>query len=207
MDNMVTKQSQLSTGIGNDDDLATTSSSQQKPQLAAYDSDETALLDREDRDEADLIKSVTVLGMRKRDDVENTAVALENPKKTVTEIPADVRAQTQPSSQPQILQINLNPNDPQQHHAQPQQQQVLLTAAIKLLCPSECIGSLIGKGGSIITSLNQYSGASIKVSQSGEFYPNTTDRVVFIVGEAEKLYVAVDNVVKIVCEVTIDTSI
>lgn len=77
---------------------------------------------------------------------------------------------------------------------------VVQQAAIKLLCPSESAGSLIGKGGSVISSLNSISGASIKVSQNGECYPMTTDRIILITGEPEKLYVAVDHVVKIILE-------
>jgi hypothetical protein len=71
---------------------------------------------------------------------------------------------------------------------------------IKFLCPSEFAGSLIGKGGNIISSLNQITQAIVKVSQNGEFFPSTNDRVVVIQGEAERLYAAIDHVTKILIE-------
>ena len=70
------------------------------------------------------------------------------------------------------------------------------SAVIKILCPSECAGSIIGKGGSVISHINSISGANMKVSQSGDFFPTTSDRVILIVGEPEKLYVAIDHAVK-----------
>ena len=66
---------------------------------------------------------------------------------------------------------------------------------MKFLFPNEWIGQLIGKGGAIITQLNATTLATIKVSQTGEFYPNTRDRCVMCTSEKlENLYVAIDSV-------------
>ena len=73
-------------------------------------------------------------------------------------------------------------------------------ASIKILCPSEYAGSIIGRGGTVISSINQISGASIRVSQNGEYYPTTTDRVIFIFGEPNNLYIAVDHVIKVILD-------
>jgi hypothetical protein len=47
----------------------------------------------------------------------------------------------------------------------------------KLLCPQAMTGIIIGKGGSNMTQLNSLTSAKIKLSQNGEFFPTTNDRV------------------------------
>ena len=108
----------------------------------------------------------SILGQRKRD--EKGPIQNESSKKTASD---------------ESFAITLSANDTAKDSVQfltgvissiPRHQ-----AMIKLLCPAELAGSLIGKAGAVISSLNQLSGANIKVSQNGELYPQTNDRVVY----------------------------
>lgn len=65
---------------------------------------------------------------------------------------------------------------------------------LKLLCPSAIAGSIIGRGGSVISQLNQATGAKIKVSQNGEFFPTTNDRVIAISGSMTAINAAVHEI-------------
>lgn len=47
----------------------------------------------------------------------------------------------------------------------------------KLLCPQNITGVIIGRGGNVINQLISNTGARIKLSQTSEFFPMTTDRV------------------------------
>lgn len=57
-------------------------------------------------------------------------------------------------------------------------------AVYRILCPAQKIGSVIGKGGSIIKTLRQDSGAKIKIADA---IPGVEERVIIISGpEREK---------------------
>jgi len=51
--------------------------------------------------------------------------------------------------------------------------------------PNNTAGSIIGKGGTEIAKLQASTGASVKLSQSGEFFPNSRERIVLIRKSAE----------------------
>jgi len=53
---------------------------------------------------------------------------------------------------------------------------------VKLAILDGAIGALVGRGGSNISELQNYTGARIHVSQKGIFMPGTTDRIVTISG-------------------------
>ena len=72
---------------------------------------------------------------------------------------------------------------------------------LKMLCPRECVGNIIGKGGSVISGLNISTGARIKVSQSTEFFPQTNDRVIVITGSKETVAVALTEIITKMIEV------
>lgn len=48
----------------------------------------------------------------------------------------------------------------------------------KLLCPQSIVGMIIGKGGANMSRLIATTGAKIKLSQNGDFFPGTGDRVI-----------------------------
>merc|ERR1711998_123579 len=54
--------------------------------------------------------------------------------------------------------------------------------ALKVLVPNAEAGSVIGKGGSVINQIQNDSTARVKMSQNGDFFPGTMDRVVLITG-------------------------
>ena len=72
---------------------------------------------------------------------------------------------------------------------------------LKILCPSAVAGSIIGRGGSVINQLNQMTGAKIKVSQNGEFFPTTNDRVLAISGSMTAISAAIHELVTKMIEV------
>ena len=72
---------------------------------------------------------------------------------------------------------------------------------LKMLCPRECVGNIIGKGGSVISGLNMSTGARIKMSQSTEFFPQTTDRVIVISGTKMTVTVALTEIITKIIEV------
>lgn len=63
-------------------------------------------------------------------------------------------------------------------------------AAIKFLLDNELAGSLIGAGGSSIRDMIEVTGASIHISSSTRRHPTTSDRTLFISGDAESVSLA-----------------
>ena len=53
---------------------------------------------------------------------------------------------------------------------------------LQLQVADNMVGAIVGKGGSTINELQQYSGARIKISQKGEYVPGTSNRTVTITG-------------------------
>lgn len=67
--------------------------------------------------------------------------------------------------------------------------------ALKLLVTNSAAGSIIGKGGATINQLQEQSGARIKVANSSDYFPGTTERCVLITGAFEALLCAASLVV------------
>lgn len=65
------------------------------------------------------------------------------------------------------------------------------SSAIKLLVSNNVAGSIIGRSGQTISELQTQSSARIKLSQTGDFYPGTQDRVCLVQGQMENVKVAV----------------
>lgn len=64
-------------------------------------------------------------------------------------------------------------------------------SAIKLLVSNNVAGSIIGRAGQTISEFQDKSSARIKLSQTGDFYPGTQDRVCLVQGQLENVKTAV----------------
>lgn len=64
-------------------------------------------------------------------------------------------------------------------------------AALKLLVSNNVAGSIIGRAGQTISELQTQSNSRIKLSQTGDYYPGTQDRVCLVQGEPENVKAAV----------------
>ena len=64
-------------------------------------------------------------------------------------------------------------------------------SAIKILVSNNVAGSIIGRAGQTISELQTQSSARIKLSQTGDYYPGTQDRVCLVQGQLENVKVAV----------------
>jgi KH domain len=59
--------------------------------------------------------------------------------------------------------------------------------ALKLLVSNNVAGSIIGRSGQTISDLQSQSSTRIKLSQSGDFFPGTQDRVCLVQGDTENV--------------------
>ncbi len=71
-----------------------------------------------------------------------------------------------------------------------------LGPAFKVLIPSAVAGCIIGKGGTIISQVQQETGTKIKLSQNHKFFPGTNDRVCLIIGDEENIFVAIRDILQ-----------
>ena len=60
-------------------------------------------------------------------------------------------------------------------------------AAIKMLVSNNMAGSIIGRSGQTISDLQSQSSTRIKLSQTGDYFPGTQDRVCLVQGQPENL--------------------
>lgn len=60
---------------------------------------------------------------------------------------------------------------------------------------------MIGRGGTVIGGIMQSTSAKIKLSQNTEFFPDTTDRIILVIGSAEAIALAIAEIVTKICEV------
>mmetsp|Transcript_1510 Transcript_1510/g.5233 ORF Transcript_1510/g.5233 Transcript_1510/m.5233 type:complete len:83 (-) Transcript_1510:44-292(-) len=57
--------------------------------------------------------------------------------------------------------------------------------------PEHCVGAVLGRGGSVIKEIMQYSGARVQVSQKGEFLEGSAnERIVTLSGPASAVQTA-----------------
>lgn len=61
---------------------------------------------------------------------------------------------------------------------------------VQIAVPNSIVGCILGRGGSTMLELQSNSGARIKISQRGEYLPNTENRVVTITGTVEACHAA-----------------
>jgi len=67
--------------------------------------------------------------------------------------------------------------------------------ALKFLVTNNAAGSIIGKGGATITQLQESSRAKIKVANSSDFFPGTSERCVLVTGTQDAVLCAASLVV------------
>jgi len=70
------------------------------------------------------------------------------------------------------------------------------TMAVKLLVSNNMAGSIIGRSGQTIADLQQESGARIKLSQAGDCYPGTSERICLVQGEVKQVKLAVQLILQ-----------
>ena len=63
----------------------------------------------------------------------------------------------------------------------------ILEPLLKLLVPNYAAGGLIGKGGTLITEMQNKFGGNIRLSSNREYYPGTGERVVIVTGEVNQI--------------------
>mmetsp|Transcript_23620 Transcript_23620/g.40145 ORF Transcript_23620/g.40145 Transcript_23620/m.40145 type:complete len:140 (+) Transcript_23620:1252-1671(+) len=54
--------------------------------------------------------------------------------------------------------------------------------------PDQMVGAIVGKGGLVLKTIIANTGASIKVSQKGEYIPGTNDRSITIEGSQQQIH-------------------
>lgn len=54
---------------------------------------------------------------------------------------------------------------------------------MQMLVSNKVAGTVIGRGGATISTIQNASGSRVRVSNNGEFFPGTQDRVVLVTGE------------------------
>jgi hypothetical protein len=74
----------------------------------------------------------------------------------------------------------------------------------KILCPPLAVGSIIGKGGTVLNQLKDITNARIRVSLANEFYPGTNERVVGIFGPTENVSHAIQEITSRIIEVNLN---
>jgi RNA-binding protein Nova len=74
--------------------------------------------------------------------------------------------------------------------SQPRYNPATFPAAIKLLVSNNVAGSIIGRAGQTISEMQMHSHTRIKLSQTGDYYPGTQDRVCLVQGELEPVKLA-----------------
>lgn len=97
---------------------------------------------------------------------------------------ASVSASTSPATTSPTAHTSPSPPDskPASHHLQ---------VALKILVSNSASGLIIGRSGSTISDLQAKSQTRIKLSQGGDYYPGTSDRVCLIQGSLTNASVAV----------------
>lgn len=67
---------------------------------------------------------------------------------------------------------------------------------LKFLVPNYAIGAIIGKAGATITQIQANTSTRMKISQNGAFFPGTRERVALIVGTAEAVIAAAQDLIE-----------
>lgn len=86
-----------------------------------------------------------------------------------------------PVDNPEVSQYNLAPSDAGRYNSSS------FPCAIKLLVSNNVAGSIIGRAGQTISELQAQSSTRIKLSQTGDYYPGSQDRVCLVQGQLENV--------------------
>lgn len=104
--------------------------------------------------------------------------------------PRDQLPQTGDSSWMPSMYDGTQQTDPSDAYAEQQGQRynpANYPTALKLLVSNNVAGSIIGRGGQTISELQMQSSTRIKLSQTGDYYPGTQDRVCLVQGEPDNV--------------------
>jgi len=72
--------------------------------------------------------------------------------------------------------------------------------ALKILVSGVVAGSIIGKGGQVVSDMKKETGARIHLSKSNDYFPGTKERVVILIGEVDACKAAAAIIVKKISE-------
>lgn len=118
-----------------------------------------------------------------------------DPYKSASATPSHFSPRYNPFLSTQLTSHSAFPPSPSRHHVEEQEQQnfqspysskynpLEYSCALKLLVSNNVAGSIIGRSGQTISELQTQSNTRIKLSQAGDFYPGTQDRVCLIQGD------------------------
>ena len=73
---------------------------------------------------------------------------------------------------------------------------------LKMLCPNDFAGSVIGRGGSNLASLRS-SGGTIHISKNGESFPDLLDRIIVMTGSMSSVISMTDSIIRLLFEVLV----
>ena len=62
-----------------------------------------------------------------------------------------------------------------------------MKSGVQLLVANKDAGTVIGRSGATIQTIQQKTGCRVRVSNNGDYYPGTNDRVVLVTGTTEAL--------------------
>lgn len=88
---------------------------------------------------------------------------------------------TNPDDSPEVSQYNLSPTEAGRYSS------ASFPCAIKLLVSNNVAGSIIGRAGQTISDLQAQSSTRIKLSQTGDYYPGSQDRVCLVQGQLDNV--------------------
>ena len=70
-----------------------------------------------------------------------------------------------------------------------------MNSGVQLLVANKDAGTVIGRSGATIQTIQQKTGCRVRVSNNGDYYPGTNDRVVLVTGTTEAVAQGVGLVV------------
>lgn len=65
---------------------------------------------------------------------------------------------------------------------------------VKLLISNAAAGSVIGRGGAMVTTLQKDTRTRMQLSRSGEYFPGTMDRVLLVAGRRRNIVTALEAI-------------
>ena len=75
-------------------------------------------------------------------------------------------------------------------------------STLRFLVSNNCAGSVIGRGGQVISEFQAQSGAKIVMSRTKEFFPGTGDRIILLTGTVSAILTALHLIMSKLSEVS-----
>eukprot|EP00594_Rhizosolenia_setigera_P002658 CAMPEP_0178952242 /NCGR_PEP_ID=MMETSP0789-20121207/7692_1 /TAXON_ID=3005 /ORGANISM="Rhizosolenia setigera, Strain CCMP 1694" /LENGTH=490 /DNA_ID=CAMNT_0020633243 /DNA_START=700 /DNA_END=2172 /DNA_ORIENTATION=+ len=95
-----------------------------------------------------------------------------------------------------VIDPNTKTSTPDERDEENKSTKTSYNIALKLLVSNSAAGSIIGRAGSTITELQSQSSSRIKLSQSGDCFPGTNERVCLIKGDVENVKTGITLILK-----------